>query len=93
MNKTTIEVNRVLGRPQYTVCYEEGSVTLPIGVINYDAIVDAIITQRYPSDKMMAVINNYMLSPDDESIKAECQEMQAWRQRAKEVAKEAIELL
>ena len=30
MNKTTIEVNRVLGRPQYTVCYEEGSVTLPI---------------------------------------------------------------
>ena len=93
MNKTTIEVNRVLGRPQYTVCYEEGSVTLPIGVINYDAIVDAIITQRYPSDKMMAVINNYMLSPDDESIKAEWQEMQAWRQRAKEVAKEAIELL
>ena len=93
MNKTTIEVNRVLGRPQYTVCYEEGSVTLPIGVINYDAIVDAIITQRYPSDKMMAVINNYMISPDDESITAEWQEMQAWRQRAKEVAKEAIELL
>ena len=93
MNKTTIEVNRVLGRPQYTVCYKEGSVTLPIGVINYDAIVDAIITQRYPSDKMMAVINNYMLSPDDESITAEWQEMQAWRQRAKEVAKEAIELL
>ena len=93
MNKTTIEVNRVLGRPQYTVCYKEGSVTLPIGVINYDAIVDAIITQRYPSDKMMAVINNYMISPDDESITAEWQEMQAWRQRAKEVAKEAIELL
>lgn len=93
MSKTTIEVNRVLGRPQYTVCYEEGRVTLPIGVINYDAIVDAIITQRYPSDKMMAVINNYMLSPEKEAIAAEWQEMQAWRKRAKEVAKEAIELL
>lgn len=65
-------------------------VTVGIFHFNYDSIVSAIIKQRYPSDRMQAVINNYLLDPEDEEIKREFQEMQAWRAFAKETAKAAL---
>lgn len=64
---------------------------LPTGVWTYDAIVDALVTAEYPAAKMQAVVNNYLSSPDDADIKAEFDQMQAWRKEAKRIAREAID--
>lgn len=57
---------------------------------NYSGVVDALITYKYPIDKMQAVINNYLLEPSNEEYIAAFNEMQAWRKEAKEIAKEAL---
>ena len=62
------------------------SVTLDIGVWGYDPIVNAIVSEKYPADKMQAVVNNYLAAPSDEQAQAEMAEMQAWRILAKNVA-------
>lgn len=58
---------------------------------NYSGIVDALITFKYPIDKMQAVINNYLLDPNDAYAIDEFNKMQAWRKEAKEIAKQALE--
>ena len=57
---------------------------------NYSGVVDALIQYKYPIDKMQAVINNYLLDPNDEYAISEFNAMQAWRKEAKEIAKEAL---
>lgn len=74
--------------PEFT--YEYNSVTLPPGKFDYDTIVSALVNEIYPSDRMQAVVNNYLASPDDEEIKAEFEEMQAWRAEAKATAKRLL---
>lgn len=75
------------------------------GIRSYDAIVDAIIEDKYPSDKMDAIRLNFELaqnsavasiSLDDskrEEYIAEYKEMQEWRIHAKEIARKAVELI
>lgn len=58
---------------------------------NYGGIIDALVTYKYPNDKMQSVINNYLLDPTDEDVVKEFNEMQAWRKEAKEIAKQALE--
>lgn len=71
--------------------YRWQSVTLPLGVFTYPAIVSAIITERYPEDQMQAVVNNYLAdTPTDEEME-EFKAMQSWRAFAKKVAKEALQ--
>lgn len=74
----------------YTIRYQ--SVTLEPGVWGYGPIVNAIVCERYPADRMQAVINNYLDDPENEEAKAEMREMQAWRVFAKNVAKEALKM-
>lgn len=57
----------------------------------YGKIVDALISYKYPNDKMQAVINNYLLDPNDAYAIEEFNKMQAWRKEAKEIAKQALE--
>lgn len=57
----------------------------------YGGIIDALVTYKYPNDKMQSVINNYLLDPTDETIVKEFNDMQAWRKEAKEIAKQALE--
>jgi hypothetical protein len=57
---------------------------------NYSGIVDALVQFKYPIDKMQAVINNYLLDPEDVYAVDEFDKMQAWRKEAKEIAKEAL---
>lgn len=57
---------------------------------NYSGVVDALVQHQYPIDKMQAVINNYLLDPNDEYAVSEFNAMQAWRKEAKEIAKEAL---
>lgn len=65
-------------------------------------VVDAIVVSAYPTDKMQAIINNHFvnlakiadgkkLDADEEEHEAEYEEMQAWRTKAKAVAKEVLE--
>lgn len=56
----------------------------------YGGIIDALVTYKYPNDKMQSVINNYLLDPEDAYAIDEFNKMQAWRKEAKEIAKEAL---
>ena len=68
-------------------------ITLQLGIskFNYGGIIDALINYKYPIDRMQAIINNYLLDPNDESINQEFIEMQKWRSESKQIAKEILE--
>lgn len=70
--------------------YEYDQIKIEYDKWNYSGVVDALIQYKYPIDKMQAVINNYLLDPNDEYAISEFNAMQAWRKEAKEIAKEAL---
>ena len=70
--------------------YKWEQVNVPIEKWNYSGIVDALVQHKYPIDKMQAVINNYLLEPENEEFVTAFNEMQSWRKEAKEIAKEAL---
>lgn len=76
-----------MGENEYKYC----SVSLGPGIWNYEAIVSALVNEIYPNDKMQAVINNYLLEPEDADIKKEFLQMQDWRKESKEIAKRLLE--
>lgn len=72
------------------------------GERGYDAIISAIVEDKYPTDKMDAVRLNYELAKDDTiSISdekraeylAEYKTMQEWRIHAKEIATIAVGII
>lgn len=69
--------------------YSFYSVVIPIARWDYDNIVSHIITAEYPNDRMQAVINNFMQDFSSES-EQEFEEMQAWRDLAKNTACEVF---
>lgn len=71
---------------EHKYCYSQ--VKLQLGKLNYSSIVDAIISDKYPNDKMQAIINNYLLDPTDAESLAEFNEMQKYRQYAKQFARD-----
>ncbi len=71
--------------------YRWQSVTLEPGIWHYDPIVSAIVQLEYPTDRMQAVVNNYLADPGDEAAATEMQDMQDWRRFAKEVAHGALD--
>ena len=71
--------------------YEWERVEIPAGRFDYGGIIDALVTYKYPNDKMQAVINNYLLEPENEEYITAFSEMQAWRKEAKGIAKQALE--
>ena len=71
--------------------YEWERVEIPAGRFDYGGIIDALVTFKYPIDKMQSVINNYLLEPENEEYILAFNEMQAWRKEAKEIAKQALE--
>lgn len=95
------EGNVVVGDNAYSAEYIE----LRDGIRSYDAIVSAIIEDKYPSDKMDAIRLNFELaqnsavasiSLDDSKRKeyiAEYKAMQEWRIHAKEIARKAVDLI
>lgn len=70
--------------------FEWESVDMPQTKWDYSGVVDALVSHKYPNDKMQAVINNYLLEPENEEYIRVFNEMQAWRKEAKEIAKEAL---
>lgn len=63
------------------------------GTRTYDGIVNAIICDHYPADKMQAIINNHLLESESKEHQEEFAEMQAWRAKAKSVAKEVVSMI
>lgn len=76
--------------------YRWQSVTLELSVWGYDEIVSAIVKNLYPSDRMESVINNYLTiekvsdAEKVEEYRQEMAEMQEWRVKAKEMAKDLL---
>ena len=63
------------------------------GTRSYDGIVNAIVCDHYPADKMQAIINNHLLESESKEHEAEFAEMQAWRVKAKSVAREVVSMI
>lgn len=70
--------------------YKYQTYTLKPAVLDYDSIVNAIISKEYPNDKMQAIINNYLLDPSNENTTKEFNDMQAFRKKAKDWAKDLL---
>ena len=85
MTKVTL-----IGMPKYTISYQDVTVTLDAGPVEYDHCVDKLVQAKYPADRMQAVINNYLYAPDEGDHRAEWETMQQWRKTAKLIAKEAM---
>jgi hypothetical protein len=104
MEQTTkpnlVEEEVIVGRTTYfinlNVEFQDGwyiydQIKIEYDKWNYSGIVDALIQYKYPIDKMQAVINNYLLEPENLEYVTVFNEMQAWRKEAKEIAKQALE--
>ena len=75
---------------QYDGTYKYQTYTLKPAVLDYDSIVNAIVSREYTNDKMQAVINNYLLDPSNEDTTKEFNDMQAFRKKAKDWAKDLL---
>lgn len=80
--------------------FQWASVELGIGEWDYGSIVKAIIYAKYQADEIEAINSNIVRLMFDESsvsedkaieYRQEAQELQAWRDHAKELAKEFLE--
>lgn len=55
---------------------------------DYKGLVNALIGIKYDLADMLAVINNYMDDPKNDIYKKEFKDMQDWRKKSKQMAKE-----
>lgn len=67
------------------------SVTLPIGKFDRATVISTIIRNRYRDDEMQAIINNYLLDPNDGEAIREFDEMQEYRRYAKNIADQFLQ--
>lgn len=69
--------------------------------VSRDKVIDAIVSEAYPTDKMQAIINNHFanlgvvadggtLDADELAHEEEYNEMQEWRKKAKSVASDVM---
>lgn len=100
-----IDESKMFAQPQYSITYclsvnpnddaesenTEKTIILPPGIPSRGNVVNAIVVEEYPSDRMQAVQNNYLLDPTDEDAKAEMDLMQQCRKDAKIIADEVLE--
>lgn len=59
--------------------------------VSYDNIVSNIVRQKYSSDAVEAILNNYLNDP--EAGREEFEDLQDWRAQAKAWAKEGLKLI
>lgn len=102
MPEKMVKAIRVYSRPAYIIafgfCLNDGvsgkymwyEQQLEPTVWDYGSLVDAIISTYYPQDKMQAVINNYLLDPNNEDSLNEFNAMQEKRAWAKKTAKKLM---
>lgn len=71
--------------------FEGTSVTLPNGRWGYSLIVNALVSVRYPNDKVQAILNNCISNLFDAGNLTEFKALQDWRKQAKAYARQALE--
>lgn len=64
---------------------------LKLEKVDYETLVSSLIGIKYNSDKMQAIINNYLLDADDELVLQEFNEMQGYRKHCKLIAKQILD--
>jgi hypothetical protein len=64
-------------------------VIVPFSQDDYPMLVSSLVRERYSEDDVEAIMNNYLADP--EGHKADFDELQAWRAKAKQTAKEVID--
>jgi hypothetical protein len=64
-------------------------VIVPFTQDDYPMLVSSLVRERYSEDDVEAIMNNYLADP--EGHKADFDELQAWRVKAKEVARDVID--
>lgn len=62
----------------------------PLTPDDFGPIVSTIVRSRYSEDSVEAIVNNYLAAPDGHTT--EFRQLQAWRQKAKEAARECLAL-
>lgn len=70
--------------------YSYLSYSIPKHNYNYNDLVDEFIRLVYSDKEMFAIINNYLLDPENEVALNEFNEMQAIRKEAKDLAKSIL---
>lgn len=73
--------------------FRYNTVTLPVGQFDRDTVISTLIRQRYRDDEMQAIINNYLLDPDDKEAVTEFNVMQDYRKFAKTVADKFLQAI
>lgn len=63
---------------------------LKLEKVDYETLVSNLINIKYNPDKMQAIINNYLLDTNDESVLQEFNDMQNYRKQCKIIAKEIL---
>lgn len=64
---------------------------LKLEKVDYETLVSSLIGIKYNSDKMQAIINNYLLDTDDELVLQEFNDMQGYRKHCKLIAKQILD--
>ena len=100
-----VTMTRHLGMPVYTLNYgleavdgdndtqkyRWSSASLPAGHQDYASAVSALINNEYDANEMQAIINNYLLEPEDAESLAEFRKMQEFRAYAKRIARAFVD--
>lgn len=84
-------VEEVNESDSYECKFRYNTVTLPVGRYDRATVISAIIRQRYSDDEMQAIINNYLLDPNNSEAVVEFNEMQEYRKHAKNIADQFLQ--
>lgn len=93
------EVIKAQARYMVILSEDNSSESLPYiiyikaGDMTYDRLVSRLININYSNDNIQAIINNYLLDKDDQSILDEFNNLQEWRKKCKSVAKRILACL
>ena len=80
----------VYGQQRFVLVVEGGSIMFPVGYWDYGVIVDTLIKERYPTDKMEAVVNNYFANQGDMDSAQAYTEMLQYRGECKVLARKLL---
>lgn len=80
----------IYGQQRFTLTLEDSLVIFPTGYWDYGTIVDSLIKERYPSDRMEAVTNNYLANQADMESAQAYTEMLRYRGECKVLARELM---
>jgi hypothetical protein len=80
----------IYGQQRFGLITEDNTILFPTGYWDYGTIVDTLIKERYPSDRMEAVTNNHLANQADMESAQAYTEMLRYRGECKVLARELM---